>query len=43
MLSKAWRDITAACGKLDHAVKAIRLRCAEGWREPSSKTILRVT
>ena len=39
MLSNAWKDITAACAKLDHAAKAIRLRCAEGLRDAISKKI----
>ena len=36
-LVSAWNDMRAACAKLDHAVKAIRLRWADGLRDASSK------
>src|ERR1700757_2892128 len=36
-LRYACTAMTLACAKLDHVVKAIRLRCAEGLREASSK------
>ena len=29
--------MTVACAKLDHAAKAIRLRCADGLRDASSR------
>ena len=37
ILSNACKDIIPAWAKLDHAVNAIRLRCAEGAREARSK------
>ena len=36
-LRYACTPMTVACAKLDHAAKAITLRCAEGLREASSK------
>jgi len=39
----AWYDMTAAWAKLDHAVKAIRLRFADGLRAASSKRMPSVT
>ena len=32
-------DIATACAKLDHAAKAIKLRCADGFRTAMSKKI----
>ena len=43
MLSNAWNDISPACAKLDHAANAMRLRCADGSRDASSKKTPRVT
>jgi Domain of unknown function (DUF6431) len=39
----AWKDMTAAWAKLDHAVNAIRLRFADGSRAASSKKMPSVT
>src|SRR5437868_10728699 len=38
-ISNANIDIVTACAKLDHAAKAIRLRCAAGFRTAISRKI----